>query len=55
MDRGEAGLRDTRSKREKDQSDQFLGQGQSYGVHIPSSYLIQIQSFEFYIENDKYS
>lgn len=39
-------LRDTRSKREKDQRDQFSDQGQSYEVHIPSSYLIQIQSFE---------
>ena len=44
MDRGEAG--DTRSKRGKDQSDQLSDQGQSYEVHILSSYLIQIQSFE---------
>ena len=40
-------LRDTRSKREKDQSDQLSDQGQSYELHIPSSYLTQISSFEW--------
>ena len=48
MDRGWGRtLRDTRSKRGKDQSDQLSDQGQSYEVHIRSSYLIQIQSFEW--------
>lgn len=40
-------LRDTRSKREKDQRDQLSNQGQSYEVHILSSYLIQIHCFEW--------
>lgn len=40
-------LRDTRSKREKKyRLDQLSDQGQSYEVHFPSSYLIQIHSFE---------
>lgn len=40
-------LRDSRSKRGKDQSDQFSDQGQSYEVYTSSSYLIQIQSSEW--------
>lgn len=53
MDRGERGLKIQDQKEKKDQSDESTDQGQSCEVHIPTSYLIQIQiQSREWVDND---